>query len=168
MRKGSNQLPKSVLLKADSPSTSGVSQVNKGKGKMVARKKKKLTKMTGAISKVVGIDLPALDEEYNEDAMSFLRAQRIFEVKIVEDHLKIKYTDGREGELKIRNWESFHIYDLERINALLNYEELDERFWEIEIAKFLKLKTERDAELWRIGEEKRIKKEKEMEEMYEK
>ena len=101
MRKGSNQLPKSVLLKVDSSSTSGVSQIKKGKGKMVARKKKKLTKKTGAISKVVGLDLPALDEEYNEDAMSFLHAQRIFEVKIVEDHLEIKYTDGREREPKI-------------------------------------------------------------------
>ena len=121
---------------------------------MVARKKKKLTKKTGLTSKVVGLDLQALDEEYNEDAMPFLHAQRIFEVKIVEDHSKIRYTDGREKELKIGSWKSFHIYDLERINALLNYEELNERFWNIEIAKFLKLKIERDAELWRIGEEK--------------
>ena len=70
----------------------------------------------------------ALDEDYATDAISFLHAQRIFEVKVVENHLEIKYTDGREMKLKIGGWESFHIYDLERINTLLNYEELDERF----------------------------------------
>ena len=69
-----------MFVKYDSSSTYVPSQVKKVRFKMAARRKM-ITKKTGAISKVICLDLPALDEDYDQDTMIFLQAQRIFEVK---------------------------------------------------------------------------------------
>ena len=52
------------------------------------------------LTRAVGLELPALDEDFDEDSLAFLQAQRIYEVKVVADHLAVKYSDGRDGTLK--------------------------------------------------------------------
>ncbi|KAK1352465.1 hypothetical protein POM88_053404 [Heracleum sosnowskyi] len=98
--KGSKILPNDVALKTKSPCSRKLSQVKHWKIKSVA-KRTRITKRNGVIINVVGLNVPPLDEDYDEDALTFLRAQRIFEVKVKQDHLEIKYTDGREKEMKI-------------------------------------------------------------------
>ncbi|KAK1394321.1 hypothetical protein POM88_013377 [Heracleum sosnowskyi] len=165
--KGVKLLPSDVALKTNSPCSSKLPQVKHLKIKSVARRKR-ITKKNGVITNVVGIKVLPLDEDYDEDALEFLRAQRIFEVKVKNNHLEIKYTDGREKEMKQGSWQHFPIYELERINALLNFEEKEERMWKIEIARFMKMHSDYEENLKKLNEEKRCQKEKEMAEMEEK
>ncbi|KAK1361624.1 hypothetical protein POM88_046098 [Heracleum sosnowskyi] len=95
-------LPNDVALKTNSPCSSKLPQVKHLKIKSVARRKR-ITKKNGVITNVVGIKVLPLDEDCDEDALAFLRAQRIFEVKVKNNHLEIKYTDGREKQMKQGN-----------------------------------------------------------------
>ncbi|WOH14983.1 hypothetical protein DCAR_0934513 [Daucus carota subsp. sativus] len=60
----------------------------------MAARRKMITKKTGAISKVICLDLPALDEDYDQDTMIFLQAQRIFEVKTICKHQLMTLKDS--------------------------------------------------------------------------
>ena len=73
------------------------------------------------LTRAVGLELPTLYEDFDEDSLAFVQSQRIYEVQVA-DHLEVKYSDGKDGTLKVGYWTDFHIYDLERIMALLNYE----------------------------------------------
>lgn len=53
------------------------------------------------MTKVEGLELPPLDEEYDADTLAFLRAQRIYQVIVVCYHLEVKYSDGRVKEMNI-------------------------------------------------------------------
>ena len=82
--------------------------VRKMNYKTVAKKQVKRKMITSTmLTKAVGLEFPALDEDFDEDSLAFLQAQRINEVKIVADHLAIKYSDGREGSLKVGYWTNF-------------------------------------------------------------
>ncbi|KAK1403753.1 hypothetical protein POM88_003358 [Heracleum sosnowskyi] len=162
--KGVKLLPSDVALKTNSPCSTKLPQVKHMKIKRAA-KRTRITKKNGVITNVVGIKVLPLDEDYDEDALAFLRAQRIFEVKVKLDHLEIKYTDGREKVMKQGGWQHFYKYELERINALLNFEEKEERTWKIDIARFLKMHADYEENLRKENEEKRCQKEKEMAEM---
>ncbi|KAK1394699.1 hypothetical protein POM88_013755 [Heracleum sosnowskyi] len=164
--KGMKLLPSDVALKANSPCSSKLPQVKHMKIKRVA-KRIRITKRTGKLTNVIGINVPPLDEDYDEDALAFLRAQRIFEVKVKLDHLQIKYTDGRERIMKQGGWQHFDTYEQERINALLNFEEKEERLWKIEIARFMKMHSDYKENLKKLNEEKMSQKEKELAEMEE-
>ncbi|KAK1373597.1 hypothetical protein POM88_029790 [Heracleum sosnowskyi] len=159
-------LPSDVALKTDSPCSRKVSLVKHMKIKSVPRRIR-ITKKTGKLANVIGINVLPLDEDYDEDALAFLRAQRIFEVKVKLNHLEIKYTDGRERIMKQGGWQHFDTYEQERINALLNFEEKEERLWKTEIARFMKMHSEYKENLKKLNEEKRCEKEKEMAEMEE-
>ena len=84
------------------------------------------------------------------DDMAYLRAQRLYEVKVVDhhlgydNHLEVKYSDGRERTLYPGLIEHLHTYDLGRIMALLNYGVEDERKWKIRIASILKEREEQE------------------------
>ncbi|KAK1394471.1 hypothetical protein POM88_013527 [Heracleum sosnowskyi] len=164
--KGMKLLPNDVAVKTKSPCSRKVPLVRRMKIKSVP-KRIRITKKTGKLTNVVGIHVFPLDEDYDEDALAFLRAQRIFEVKLKLDHLEIKYTDGREKIMKQGGWQHFYKYKLERINALLNFEEKEERTWKIDIARFLKMHADHEEDLRRENEERRCKKEKEMAEIEE-
>jgi hypothetical protein len=164
--KGMKLLPNDVAVKIKSPCSRKVPLVMHMKIKSVP-KRIRITKKTGKLTNVVGIHVFPLEEDYDEDALAFLRAQRIFEVKVKLDHLEIKYTDGRERIMKQRGWQHFDTYEQERINALLNFEEKEERMWKIEIARFMKMHSDYKENLQKLNEEKRHQKEKEMAEMEE-
>ncbi|KAK1379255.1 hypothetical protein POM88_025999 [Heracleum sosnowskyi] len=162
--KGMKLLPSDVALKTNSPCSRKVSLVKHLKIKSVP-KRIRITKKTGKLTNVIGINVLPLDEDYDEDALAFLRAQRIFEVKVKLDHLEIKYTDGRERIMKQGSWQYFYKYELERINALLNFEEKEERTWKIDIARYLKMHADYEENMRKENEEKNIQREKEMAEM---
>ncbi|KAK1356457.1 hypothetical protein POM88_049713 [Heracleum sosnowskyi] len=159
-------LPSDVALKTNSPCSTKLPQVKHMKIKRAA-KRTRITKKNGVITNVVGIKVLPLDEDYDEDALAFLRAQRIFEVKVKLDHLEIKYTDGRERSMKQEGWQYFYKYELERINALLNFEEKEERTWKIDIARYLKMHADYEENMRKENEEKNKQREKEMAEMEE-
>ncbi|KAK1360051.1 hypothetical protein POM88_044525 [Heracleum sosnowskyi] len=69
--------------------------------------------------------------------------------------------------MKQGSWQYFYKYELERINALLNFEEKDERTWKIDIARYLKLHADYEENMRKENEKKNIQKEKEMAEMEE-
>ncbi|KAK1355880.1 hypothetical protein POM88_049136 [Heracleum sosnowskyi] len=164
--KGMKLLPSDVALKTNSPCSRKVSLVKHLKIKSVP-KRIRITKKTGKLTNVTGINVLPLDEDYDEDALAFLRAQRIFEVKVKLDHLEIKYTDGRERIMKQGSWQYFYKYELERINALLNFEEREERTWKIDIARYLKMHADYEENMRKENEKKKIQREKEMAEMEE-
>ena len=136
------------------------------KCKTVARKpRRKKVNTTTTIARVAGLELPVLDEDYNEDDMAYLRAQRMYEVKVVVNNLEVKYSDGRERILYPGLIEYLHTYDLGRIMALLNYGEENQRKWKIQDCPYPKRERRSRKELKRRNEELKKKKEKELEEM---
>lgn len=57
------------------------------------------------------------------------------------------------------------MYDIERVMALLNYEEIEERKWKIEIAQYLKLHRDHKEEMRKKNEIRKREMEIEMEEI---
>lgn len=69
------------------------SHVRRVKFKQTARRIK-LSK-SRALTIFPGLKLQPLDEDFDEDKLNFLRAQRIYHAAIVDNCLEIRYTDGR-------------------------------------------------------------------------
>ena len=164
--KGFSLIPSEMKKNVKSPCAKKIPHVKHFKCKTVARKPmRKMVNTTTIIARVAGLELPVLDEEYNEDDMAYLRAQRMYEVKVVVNNLEVKYLDGRERILYPGLIEYLHTYDLGRIMALLNYGEENQRKWKIRIAHILKEREDQEKELKRRNEKLKKKKEKELEEM---
>lgn len=79
-----------------------------------ARKVK--THVSQALTIVPGLKLPPLDEDFDEDQLAFLMAQRICHAAIVDDCLVFKYSDGRKMRFTqgmCQHWGK--LYEIERI-----------------------------------------------------
>lgn len=73
----------------------------KPKVKTVAKRlSKKRVQKTKTISNTIGLDLPPLDEKYDEDTLAFLRTQIMYQVNVVNNYLEVKHSDGKEKQLK--------------------------------------------------------------------
>lgn len=136
-------------------------QIRRTKFKHAARRVK-LSK-SKALTIIPGLNLPPLDESYDEDQLQFLWAQRIYHVAIVDDFLEIKYTDGRQKKFRqgtCQHWG--RPYDIERIIVMLNSEDRVERIWKLELIDFVKMKRDHQAERKKNSEELLKKREEEM------
>lgn len=117
--------------------------IRKLKMKSVGRKKKESKSKVLAI--YPGLKVTPLDEDYDEEALAYLKAQSIHYVAIVNDCLELKYTSGEENKWTPSTYlHQNDLVELERVMVLLKYENEEERKWKLEIAHFIK--TKRDYE----------------------